>query len=373
MAASPNLIRVNPTDEFGTAIIVTVAITDSAGNTPTAYTDNAQGSSQSIGVISSQTDYWLAYDDTFTLSVLYQGQEIARSGSNTISEYVGQGAAMVIHPKPSNALGTAGSNLLINEGTSSTPYWTPVAIGAGPIWGVETDFRDGVGKAVADTDGTLTIPGSGLRVFGQGIDEDDSGLVAQTAAEGGIEARLTTTNETAHVAAVGMSAGVMQPDQHDVMVVDVELSNVSAITLRSMFVGFIGTAADALDPAVTGATTTATLVQDDLAGVFFDVGLTDGDRLYGVHNKSNEAATQDLTADGDTSTNIAAAGTYQRIRVQISRAGAMTVYVNKASVYTYATALDADEEVSPVLYLESTSAAVKSLDIRRFSAWAYRL
>lgn len=260
----------------------------------------------------------------------------------------------------------------VNEGTRISPYWTPTSFDQRALLGVWTDFRDRAGKAVADTAAAAFLDGSGLRIFGQGVAETDSGLVVQTAGEGGSSGRLTTTDETAHTLAIGTPAGIMQPDQHQLLVIDTELTHVSAITLRSMFIGFLGLAADALDPAVTCSTTTATLVQDDLAGVLFDTGLTDPDRLYGVHNKSDEAATQDLTADGETSTDVAAAGTYQRFRVEINAGGDMLVFVNKAQVYSKVRALDADEECSPVLYIQSLSTAVKSMDVRRFATWCYR-
>lgn len=266
----------------------------------------------------------------------------------------------------------ANAVLYMNEGTQASPYWSPVGFDQAPLFGVSSDWRDQAGKAVADTAAEAIIPGSGVRVFGQGVAETDSGAVAQAAAEGGIVLRITTTNEAAHLIALGMDAGVMQPDQHGMLVIDVELTNVSAITNRAMFVGFLGTAADALDPAVTGSGTTATLVQDDLAGLWFDTGLTDGDRIFGVHNKSNEAASQDLSADGDTSTDIAAAGTYQRFRVEIDADGAMRAFIDKALVYSESAALDADEEVSPVVYLESNTTSALSADVRRLSAWAYR-
>lgn len=262
--------------------------------------------------------------------------------------------------------------LYIDEGTQTSPYWTPVGFGQAPLFGVWTDFRDTVGKAVTDTGTALFIPGSGVRIYGQGLAEIDSGIVSQTAGEGGASARITTTDEAAHLVAVGMAAGVMQPDQHGLLVVEAELTHVTALTNRTMFLGFLGTAADALDPAVTGSATTATLVQDDLAGVWFDTGNTDADRLYGVHNKSDEAATQDLAADGDTSTDIAAVGTYQRLRVEINADGDMVVFADKVQIYAEADALDADEEVSPVLYLGSNTTATQSLDIRRFAAWACR-
>jgi hypothetical protein len=263
--------------------------------------------------------------------------------------------------------------LFVNEGTQASPYWTPVGYDQPALFGVHTDFRDSVGIAVTDTAASVQIAGSGLRIYGQGKAEAaDCGVVAQAAGEGGIVARISTTDEAEHLIALGMAAGVMQPDQHGTLAIDVEFTNVTAITARAIFCGFLGTAADDLDPAVTGATTVATLVQDDLAGIWMDSGLTDADRFYGVHNKSNEAATQDLTADGDTSTDLAAAATYQRLRVEISSAGAMACFVDKAQIYAIAAALDVDEECSPVFYLESQAAAIKSADVRRFAAWAYR-
>lgn len=264
--------------------------------------------------------------------------------------------------------------LFVNEGTQASPYWTPVGLGQARLFGVFHDFRDRVGEPLADTDAALIVAGSGLRVFGQGIAESDSGLVVQTAGEGGSVGRLTTTDEDAHTIAIGMEAGVMQPDQHKILVVEAELAHATAITLRAMGIGFIGTAADALDPPVTGATVTTTLVQDDAAGMFFDVGFTDADRLYAFHNKSDAAASQAVTSGSrDTGVDIPAAGTFCRLRVEIDVLGNMLLFKDKAQVGSIALALDADEECSPVLWLESTSAAVKSMDVRRFASWAYRL
>lgn len=259
-----------------------------------------------------------------------------------------------------------------NEGTMASPYWMPSNLDSPGMFGVFGDWRDGVGMPIADTSGGLKVPGSGVRIFGQGSADTDSGAVPQTAGEGGIKVRLTTTNEVAHLVALGMDAGVMQPDQHSMLVVEAIITHISAITDRAAFIGFIGLAADALDPPVTGATTVATLVQDDLAGLHFDSGYDDTDRLYGVHNKSNEAATQDLTVDGDTATDVPAAATSQRLRVEIDADGTMRCFADKVLIYTNAESLDVDEEVSPVLYLESNAVAIKSADVDWFASWAFR-
>lgn len=263
----------------------------------------------------------------------------------------------------------------INEGSAASPYWTPVNFQQAGLLSWFTDFRDGVGEALSATNATATIPGSGIRVFGQGIAETDSG-VSVAVAENGPIATVTTTDEAAHLVAmgVGLTTSVpFQPDTHGPLVVDAEIAMSSAITLRSLFLGFLGTLADALDPPVTGSTVTATLVQDDLAGVIFDVGLTDADRLYAVHNKSNEAATQDVTTEGrDTSTDFPAADVYTRLRVEISALGAMTVFKDKVQIASITAALDVDEEVGPCLLVRSTSTAVKTMLVKRFAAWGNR-
>lgn len=296
--------------------------------------------------------------------VLIEGSGFPASGT------AGDGAGHA--PVGSIYMDVTRGTLWFNDGSQASPYWQPISYDQPEMWGVHTDFRDQVGKAVADTAAEAVLAGSGLRVFGQGIAETDSGLVAQAAAEGGIVGRMTATNQDGHLVAIGMDGGIYQPDQHGMAIVEAELAHVSAITLRAQGIGFVGTAADALDPPVTGDTVTSTLVQDDAGGMFFDADFTDADRIYAFHNKSNEAASQDATAGGrDTSTNIPAAGTYQLQRVEVEPSGSaviMRCFLDKVLVATIDDALDEDEEASPVLWLESTSTAVKSMDVRRFAA-----
>lgn len=262
-----------------------------------------------------------------------------------------------------------------NEGIAEAPYWSPINLLQKGLLSWFSDFRDGVGKALADTAALATLVGSGLKIFGQGIAEIDSGFVV-TIAEDGAIGTLTTTDEAAHLAAIGVGLTTsvpFQPDSHGPLIIDCKIAMSSAITLRSLFMGFLGTAADALDPPVTGSTVTATLVQDDLAGVIFDVGLTDVDRLYAVHNKSDEAASQNVTTSGrDTGVDFPAAGTYTRLRVEISAGGVMTIFKDKVQVTQIIAALDVNEEVAPILLVRSTSTAVKSMSLKQFDAWGNR-
>lgn len=262
----------------------------------------------------------------------------------------------------------------VNEGTKASPYWTPLNYAHPSLFGAFTDFRDGVGKAHSDTAATYTIPGSGVRVHGQGIAETDSGLVI-TQGEGGPVGRITTTDEDAHLIALGFGGTTVpfQPDTHGPLVIDAEVTLVSALTLRRLFCGFVGTAADALDPPVTGATVTLTLVQDDVAGIFMDAALTAATGLFAAHNKSDEAASILVSATGvDMGAVVPAAGTFVRLRVEISRAGVMTCFVDKVQKTRIAASLDVDEEVAPCLLVGSTTTAVKAMDVKRFATWGVR-
>lgn len=262
-----------------------------------------------------------------------------------------------------------------NEGTAASPYWTPENYLHPQLLSWFTDFRDGVGVAVAATDATVTLAGSGIRLFGSGIEETDSGVTVAIGEDGPIASVIASAADAKLVAiGVGITTSVpFQPNTHGPLVIDVLVAMSSALTLRRFFCGFIGTAADALVSPATGSTTTITLVQDDLAGLFYDAALTAASRLFAPHNKSDEAATIATTATGvDTGVNFPAAGTYTRLRVEISAAGVMTCFIDKAQVTQISAALDVDEEVAPVLLVASTSAATKTMLVKRFATWGYR-
>lgn len=262
-----------------------------------------------------------------------------------------------------------------NEGTVLSPYWTPVNIFHPALLGWYTDWRDGVGKAIADTAALYTIPGSGIRVIGNALPDTDSGLTVAIASGGPIASLIAsaTANDVAALS-VGLTTSTpFVPATHGPLVIDALISNSVAITLRRFFMGFLGTSADALASPATGATITITLVQDDLSGMFFDVGLTATTRIYAPHNKADEAATILTTATGvDTGVAIAAAGTYQRLRVEISAAGVMTCFIDKAQVSSIAAAASTSVALAPTLLIASTSGATKTLLIKNFATWGQR-
>ena len=272
-------------------------------------------------------------------------------------------------------------SLFVNEGTAASTYWTPVSYDTPGL--VAGNLNGDV--PIAGTDMSRVVS-NGVRVFGQGAADTDSGVVAQAASvEGSNIYRATATNEAEHLIALGSAGGIFQPDTTGVSVVDVEWTNVSDILTRSMFVGFTGAAADALDPLITFATTTATFTADDLVGATFSSELTDADRWYTVSEKGNAGGTQALATTGNTSVDCPAAATYQRVRVEVRADGTAYVWFDKtlfatviagasgAGAHASAISYDVDEEFSPVAYLYVTGGTTAlSADVKRFSYWGGR-
>lgn len=277
-------------------------------------------------------------------------------------------------------LDNVNGNLYVNENTLSSPYWTPVSFDQPGIIGW-TLGRRGVGPvpALSDTSQSYILPGSGVRLFGQGKEQGtDTGIATGAAYEGGVLSTLHVTNEDQHLTALGTAAGIFQPDTHGTLVVDVEFADVADILTSAIFCGFIGAAADALDPVVTGATTTGTLVLDDLAGMFADSNFTDVNGIMMVSEKSNLAGTKTgLTAVADRPV----AGTFQRWRVEVDTSGYAICFFDKAQVgviegatgagahASTTSSLDADEEVSPVFYVQNRTTTTRTASIKTFSTW----
>jgi hypothetical protein len=288
---------------------------------------------------------------------------------------------------------TTNDVLFVNEGTAASPYWTPVSFEQRGLLGWYSDFTKGaslekplgeaapntfvwaLGKTLADTQAALTLT-DGIRVHGQGIEQTDSGLTVAMSDQGAV-GTLTATNEDAHIAVISVGNGtvpVFQPDQNGTMVVDANLA-VSSLTASAAFLGFCGSAADALDPIMTYSGTTisfATTIGDDVAGLAYSSEMTDNDRWFAPHDKGNANASIATTATGvDTGVDLVAA-TYQRLRVECDADGVVRVFIDKALISTFSACLDADEEVHPMVYIESSTTATKAMTLKHFATWGKR-
>jgi hypothetical protein len=355
-----------------------IATGASATFTKTQYVICAQGASTSVFVYTP--DYVTGeLQSTNFLSGTGGPASGPSSVSGTGANRVGVGAVYV---NETNGVS------YVNEGTTASPYWTPVSFTQPGILGIYEDFRGmpadlATGGMLAITDtGTVNSLNSGVRVGGLGLAETDSGIAPATNVEGSHVARITATNEDAKGIFLSSPSTVAmyQPDTHSPLAVDVEFTAVTAITVRTLFVGFIGVLADNAAPPITGATTTATFSPDDIAGIFQSTNFTDGDGLMLVSEKSNLAGTQvGLAAAAD----LDAAATYQRLRVEVQADGTTTAFKNKAyigkclgavsaGVHGSGVALDADEELIPCVFFGSQDANTKSWDVKRFAYWGTR-
>ena len=273
---------------------------------------------------------------------------------------------------------SANSVLYVNEGTLASPYWTPVSFDQRGLLGWYSDFHDGAGKALADTTTSATLIGSGLRVHGQGIDGTDGGFVVDFSATDGKGAYgvMTSSATDADLTCLSVGTGtvpVFQPDQNGTIVIDVNIANLVSLATKAVFVGFSGLGTAALPPLMTYATTTITNVAVDIAGLTWSSELTLNDDWCHVNFDVGAGGTL-AAADRDTGVDAAAAGTYQRVRVEVDADGVMRTFIDKALLSTSAAAaVDIDEELNPQCYIETSTAGAMTLAIRHFAAWGTRV
>lgn len=268
----------------------------------------------------------------------------------------------------------------VNEANSSSAvYWTPVDFEQRGLMAYTDDFRNGAGKAVSDTATTATLVRSGVRIHGQGIDETDSGFTVAMSSAGAIGS-LITTDEVAHTAVLSVGAGttpMLKANVNGTAVMDANITNSSANTLRSVFFGLCASAADALDPILTYSGTTisfANTIADEIAGLTASVSLTDNYATwFAPHDKANTNASIETTATGvNTGVAPAAAGTYQRLRLELDADGTVRMFIDKTMVANFSAAITASTAVHPVIQIISTSTATKTLLVKRYSVWGVK-
>ena len=262
----------------------------------------------------------------------------------------------------------------INEGTNVNLYWTPMSYSGPGLLGAWDDFRGVTLAALSDTVASVLM-GSGIRIFGAGLDETDGGGVVTPGLDGTV-LRLTSSATTNLPVAlsVGGSTVMFKPGIHGPLVVDSLFTIITDLLTKRVLLGFIGTAADGLVSPVTGSTVTLTLVQDDVSGVMFDSALTVATGWMLPHNKADEAASVLTTTSGiDTGTVVDAVGTYQRMRVEISAAGVMTAFRNKIQIGQISASASTTVAVAPVLLISGTSSAIDVMDVKHFGAWGSRV
>ena len=265
----------------------------------------------------------------------------------------------------------------VNEGTTESPYWSCVDPFHPRVF---SNYRAAVGGGVA-LSSTGTTAGSSLIPWGfagDALDETDGGapMSSGTVASIGYGYPVDVTTSATANTAIGMSpmpGGFFitwaQPDIHGNMSFDVVCMQQTAITARSVFIGFGAQWVAASEGIVTGSGTTISFTAtsgDDCAGFYFDENLTDNDRWFFPYDKANTNASIATTASQvDTGVDVAAAGTAQRFRVEVDTDGAVRGFINKIQVVTLpAGTLDTTEEHVPVAYIcNNANAAAKVMNV----------
>lgn len=277
-------------------------------------------------------------------------------------------------PKGSIYTDTTRGIRFVNEGTKAAPYWTPVSLDQPGLFAIDApSFLGSDSKAVADGGTSVVLAPSGFTVLGDGVHEADSGAVVQAAAENiPPPIRLTTSDAIGDLAALATpvvaGAGLYQPDANDMAIIDVELTNVTDILERIVYVGFAGIVAVGESDVVVAATTVTTLNQNDVAGLYMDSTATDADRIIAAFSKAGTPATQDFSVltDLNTGVNMAAAGTAQRFRVEVDGDGAIRMFIAKALVFTGAAAtLAVNQELNALVYVSPTTTTNSDIDVLR--------
>lgn len=267
---------------------------------------------------------------------------------------------------------TTRGTLWVNEGTKAAPYWSPVSLDQSGLYSISAPhFVASDAKAEADTGTSLVLQPSGWTALGDGIHETDAGLVLQASVQG-VPAPMRLSSSataggdlTALCTPVVSGAGIYQPDDNDMAVIDVSIASVGALTARIIYTGFSGLAPVGQTDVVTAATTVTTTVEADLAGLYMASTATDADRIIAAH-ETGGAGTQDFAVltDLNTGINMPAAGTRIRKRVEVDGDGGFRMFLDKALVFTGdAAELDVDEQLNGLVYISPTTTTQAEIDV----------
>lgn len=219
--------------------------------------------------------------------------------------------------------------------------------------GLFSDFV-GVGVPVAGTDaGPINF--FPFIITGDGLAGTDSGAPAQAALNGVI--RLTTTAATARTAAVG--TGVNFQASMSPLVVEARVA-LPALTARRVFVGFNGANAGDQASPLTGSTTTLTLTSSNLAGLFYDSGLTSGAWHYVRNGGSTAGAT---TSTSVQSTVSPTAAQFQILRVVAFRDGRVEYWIDGELVANVAGAISTTADLAAFVMVGATTTTVATADV----------
>jgi len=217
-----------------------------------------------------------------------------------------------------------------------------------------SDFAGPEHGVTTATAGPVNFPPFVL--FGDGLNETDSGVVTQTTLLGGV-IRLTTTNEDNHYCKVGCSpmldVALMSP-----LVIEARVQ-MAALTTRRCFVGFsnLGDTTSAVEFEANSGTVTNTATS--FVGFLFDSGATlSTSWLYGY----NGGTTAALVTEQDTGKDPVA-GEWDVLRVEVFDNGDTRFFINGEYITQIDGAVSTTTDLNAYVAAGGTGAAVATVDV----------
>ena len=211
---------------------------------------------------------------------------------------------------------------------------------------------------VAATAASRSFGGSGLRVIGQGIAENDSGItVGESDGLNGVGI-LTTTNEDAH--SCGLTTGKVF-DVGKMAPINIECRvQFPDLDTKAFYFGLTDVNADTTileGNNLVASGTSLTLSASDLCGFLIDAEATDDEDWIMVYNggtTSGETTIANIDADND-----AVAGEWDVLRLEVSINGTARWYVNGVLKQTVEGAVSTSTDLAVLAMIEARSAAIE--------------
>ena len=240
----------------------------------------------------------------------------------------------------------------------------------GPIGKIEI-FEDFVGAeravALTTTSGNL----NSLKVIGDGMDVNDSGIVALDSDGVNGVAQFTTTNEDKH--AIGVSTSTMFDVGNMGTIIAEARVRLPAIANREVFFGFsdVNTNTVSLeDDVFHGNGTTITLTASDGAGFLFCSELTDSADWHGIY--AGGTTTGETTSTNVDLDDIAVAGEFQILRLEIAENGTCRWYIDGELKQTKTGAVSTTVDLACQLIVEAKTTTALTMDVDYFYVSAAR-
>lgn len=226
-------------------------------------------------------------------------------------------------------------------------------------------FEDFLGPewTVAETAADSMEVGA-FRIVGQGIANDDSGVVIlETSALNGV-AQLLTTNEGEH------SIGLCTAKCFDVALMGPLAAEARVrfddLDTKEFYFGFTDHNDDTAileGETIHGATTVVTLTASDLCGFHFSAEYTAGDdedwhMVYNGGTRTGEVLATNIDAQDD-----AVADAFQVLRIEIDPNGTARWLIDNVLKQTRAGAVSTTTNLAVIAMVEAKGAAIETVDI----------